>query len=162
MKIVLASDHAGFALKEMLRRDLQKRGEQVFNLGVFDENAADYPDLAVLAALAVRKGEFDRGILVCGTGIGVSIMANKVQGIRAALCGDCFSARSARAHNDANILTLGARVVGPGLALDIVHVFLKTPFAGGRHQRRVEKIHLLEQQAKKQLEALENSPSSAD
>ena len=148
MKIVLASDHAGFALKESIRRDLDEQGEHIFDLGVFDEEPVDYPDLALRAAQVVRSGEFDRAILVCGTGIGVSITANKVRGIRAALCSDCFSARCAREHNDANILALGARVVGPGLALEIVRAFLKTPFAGGRHQRRVEKILAAEQQEK--------------
>ncbi len=148
VKIVLASDHAGFDLKERIRRDLEERGEHLFDLGVFDEEPVDYPDLALRAAQGVRSGEFDLAILVCGTGIGVSITANKVQGIRAALCSDCFSARCAREHNDANILALGSRVVGPGLALDIVRTFLKTSFAGGRHQRRVEKIHAAEQQDK--------------
>ncbi len=156
MKIVLAGDHAGFVLKESLRRDLEERGEKVFDLGVFDEESADYPDLALSASQAVRSGEFDRAILVCGTGIGVSITANKVQGIRAALCGDCFSARCAREHNDANVLALGARVVGPGLALEIVRAFLETPFAGGRHQRRIEKIQAAEQQEKNCLETLDN------
>lgn len=156
VKIVLAGDHAGFVLKESLRRDLEERGEKVFDLGVFDEESADYPDLALSASQAVRSGEFDRAILVCGTGIGVSITANKVQGIRAALCGDCFSARCAREHNDANVLALGARVVGPGLALEIVRAFLETPFAGGRHQRRIEKIQAAEQQEKNCLETLED------
>ena len=148
VKIVLASDHAGFDLKERIRRDLEEQEEHIFDLGVFDEEPVDYPDLALRAAQGVRSGEFDLAILVCGTGIGVSITANKVQGIRAALCSDCFSARCAREHNDANILALGSRVVGPGLALDIVRTFLKTSFAGGRHQRRVEKIHAAEQQDK--------------
>jgi len=144
VKIVLASDHAGFSLKEVIRHDLEERGSSACDLGVFDDTPVDYPDLALDAARAVQAGEYDRAILVCGTGIGVSIAANKVPGIRAALCSDSFSARCAREHNDANVLALGSRVVGAGLALDIVRAFLETSFAGGRHARRVEKIHAAE------------------
>jgi len=146
VKIVLASDHAGFPLKEVVRHELERKGEKVYDLGVFNDTPVDYPDLALDAARAVQAGEYDRAILVCGTGIGVSIAANKVPGIRAALCSESFSARCAREHNDANVLALGSRVVGTGLGLDIVRAFLETSFAGGRHLRRVEKIHAAERQ----------------
>ncbi|HEX2954809.1 MAG TPA: ribose 5-phosphate isomerase B [Bacillota bacterium] len=115
------------------------------NFGVFSGEKADYPDQAALVAKAVSSGEFDQGILVCGTGIGVSIAANKVKGIRAALCGDVYSAQMARQHNDSNILTLGARVVGPGHALAIVDAYLGASFLGERHQIRVDKIAKLEE-----------------
>lgn len=144
MRVALGSDHAGFPLKELIREELRKRGIDYGDFGTFCENSIDYPDIAYPVVQAVRSGEFTCGILVCGTGIGMSITANKYAGIRAALCGDPFTARCAREHNDANVLTLGARVIGPGPALDIVDVFLRTPFQGGRHRRRLEKIGLLE------------------
>lgn len=152
MKIALASDHAGYRLKEEIKKYLEQEGIVFQDFGVFDDTPVDYPDLAFLAAKAVQKGECERAILVCGTGIGVAITANKLKGIRAANCGDSFSARCARAHNDANVLALGARVTGAGLALEIVKIFLETPFEGGRHMKRVEKIH--------KLEASENSRCS--
>lgn len=144
MKIALGSDHAGFALKEMVRSELETGGAEVSDFGTFCESSVDYPDIALPLAEAVAAGEFSLGVLICGTGIGMTIAANKYPGIRAALCSDTFSARCARSHNDANILTLGARVIGPGPALEIVDVFLKTPFEGGRHNRRVEKITFIE------------------
>ncbi len=144
MRISLASDHAGFTLKEKIKEHLQENKYFYHDFGTFDEEPVDYPDLAYLAASAVQKGEYERGILVCGTGIGVCIAANKLQGIRAAHCGESYSARCSREHNDANILTLGARVIGVGIALEIVRVFLETPFAGGRHLLRLEKISRLE------------------
>jgi len=144
VRISLASDHAGFILKEKIKEYLQENKYFYHDFGTFDEEPVDYPDLAYLAASAVQKGEYERGILVCGTGIGVCIAANKLQGIRAAHCGESYSARCSREHNDANILTLGARVIGVGIALEIVRVFLETPFAGGRHLLRLEKISRLE------------------
>ncbi|MGI5875482.1 MAG: ribose 5-phosphate isomerase B [Dethiobacteria bacterium] len=144
MKIVLASDHAGFTLKEIVKEYLMGNGILYEDFGTYNLDPVDYPDFAYKAAAAVRSGKYDKGILLCGTGIGVAITANKLPGIRAACCSDCFTAQCARSHNDANILTLGARVVGNGLALKIVDVFLKTPFEGGRHHKRVEKIKELE------------------
>ncbi len=144
MKVALACDHAGFLLKERIKDYLAEKGIFYEDFGTFDEEPVDYPDLAYKAASAVQKGEYNRGILVCGTGIGVAIAANKLKGIRAALCSDCFSASCARAHNDANILTLGARVMKKELALKIVDVFLETPFEGGRHLKRIKKIEKLE------------------
>ncbi|MDO9534149.1 MAG: ribose 5-phosphate isomerase B [Bacillota bacterium] len=144
MKIALASDHAGFRLKEQIKEYLIAKDKKCHDFGTYDEDPVDYPDLAYVAADAVHRGDFDRGILVCGTGIGVAITANKVRGIRAAPCSDIFSARCARAHNDANILTLGARVIEKETALEIVETFLQTSFEGGRHLRRLEKIQNLE------------------
>jgi ribose 5-phosphate isomerase B len=144
VKIALASDHAGFRLKEQIKEFLNAKDLKCRDFGTYDEEPVDYPDLAYEAADAVQRGDFDRGILICGTGIGVAITANKVRGIRAAPCSDSFSARCARAHNDANILTLGARVIEKEKALEIVDIFLQTSFEGGRHHRRLEKIHKLE------------------
>lgn len=145
LKIALAADHAGFTLKESIKTFLAEKGVAHEDFGAFNEESVDYPDLAFKAACAVQRGDFTRGILVCGTGIGMAIAANKVPGIRAALCSDLFSARHARAHNDANVLTLGARVMQKGPALEIVSVFLETPFEGGRHLVRVKKIEGLEE-----------------
>lgn len=144
MKIALASDHAGFRLKERIKEHLAEKGIMYEDFGTFDEKPVDYPDLAYKAASAVQKEVCGRGIIVCGTGIGVAIVANKLKGIRAALCSDLFSASCARAHNDANILTLGARVIEDELALQIVDIFLETPFDGGRHLKRIKKIEMLE------------------
>ncbi|MHB1418311.1 MAG: ribose 5-phosphate isomerase B [Bacillota bacterium] len=144
MRVAIGSDHAGFRLKELIKDYLHDAGIAHYDFGTYSEESVDYPDFALLVAEAVARNEYDRGILVCGTGIGVAIAANKVPGIRAALCSDTFSARSSREHNDANVLTLGERVVGPGLALDIVKIWLGTDFAGGRHSRRVEKISKIE------------------
>ncbi|NLC10741.1 MAG: ribose 5-phosphate isomerase B [Firmicutes bacterium] len=143
-KIVLASDHAGFSLKEELRRYLEDKGYLLEDYGAFASEPVDYPDYALKAARAVAARKFQLGILICGTGIGMAIVANKIPGIRAACCQDCFSARAAREHNDANILTLGARVIGPGLAMMVVENFLEASFQGGRHQRRLEKISSIE------------------
>ena len=144
MKIAVGADHAGFRLKERLVRLLEAGGHQVDDRGTSSEESVDYPEFAAAVAAAVAAGEAERGILVCGTGIGVAIAANKVGGIRAATCNDLFTAEMARAHNDANVLTLGARVVGEGVAEGIVERFLTTGYEAGRHQRRVEKIHALE------------------
>ncbi|MDD4169246.1 MAG: ribose 5-phosphate isomerase B [Desulfotomaculaceae bacterium] len=145
MKIALASDHGGFKLKEEIAGLLGEAGIKYEDFGAFSEEAVDYPDLALVVAEAVCKGDFDRGILCCGTGIGVSIAANKVPGIRAALCHDTFSARAAREHNCANVLAMGQRVIGMGLARDIVSTWLGAEFLSGRHARRVEKITAIEQ-----------------
>ena len=139
--IAIGSDHGGFQLKQEIMEHLKKRGECFRDFGTYTEESCDYPDYGKAVAHAVASGEYQTGIIICGTGIGISITANKVPGIRAALCGDCFSAEATRLHNDANILALGARVVGPGLALKIVDTFLDTPFSGDeRHRRRIEKI----------------------
>lgn len=140
----MAGDHGGFRLKEEIIDYLQKSGFEYHDFGAFSEEPADYPDLALEVAEAIRKGDFDRGVLCCGTGIGVAIAANKVPGIRAAQCHDTFSARAAREHNDANVLTMGQRVIGPGLARDIVSVWLQAEFQQGRHARRVDKICSIE------------------
>jgi|SRR5690554_2358017 len=146
LSIAIGSDHAGYELKNEIMKDLKEKGFDIKDFGVNSPESVDYPDQASLVAKAVASGEFNRGIVICGTGIGISISANKVKGIRAALCGDVFSARMSRAHNDANILALGARVVGPGLALVIVHAFLGEEFLGGRHQRRIDKMMALEEE----------------
>ena len=144
MKIAAGADHAGYRLKEHLVGMVETLGHQVTNLGTQSEESVDYPDFAAKVASAVADGRADLGLLVCGTGIGVAIAANKVDGIRAATCNDLFTSQMSRAHNDANVLTLGARVVGEGLAEDIVRTFLETEYQAGRHQRRVEKIRALE------------------
>ena len=142
MKIIgLASDHAGFALKQFVRQYLEAHHIEYKDYGTYSEDSCDYPVYGKAVAHAVADGECEKGIIICGTGIGISITANKVKGIRAALCGDCFSAEMTRLHNDANILAMGARVVGPGLALKIVDTFLDTPFSGDeRHVRRINMI----------------------
>ena len=144
MKIGLACDHGGFGLKEEIKTFLKSISLDSIDVGSFDETSVDYPDYGIQIAERVSKGELTRGILICGTGIGMSIVANKFPGVRAALANDLYSARCSREHNDANILVLGGRVVGPGVAIEIVKVWLETPFAGGRHQRRIDKILALE------------------
>ncbi len=144
MKIAVGADHAGFRLKNHLARFLELLGHQVADQGTFSEESVDYPDFAAAVAGEVAGGRADRGILVCGTGLGVAIAANKIDGIRAATCNDLFTAGKSREHNDANVLTLGARLVGEGLAEEIVRSFIETGFAAGRHQRRLEKIRVLE------------------
>ena len=139
--IALGCDHGGYALMQEVIAYLEKEKIAYKNFGTNSEESCDYPVYAKKVAHAVADGECDKGILICGTGIGVSITANKIKGIRAALCGDCFSAKATREHNDANILALGARVVGVGLALEIVKVFLETPFSiDERHSRRIAQI----------------------
>ena len=140
MHIALGTDHGGFCQKAEIAQYVEELGHTVEDMGCDSEQSVDYPDYADRVARLVSEGKADRGILICGTGIGMSMAANKVSGIRAALCGDCFSAEFTRRHNDANILTLGARVVGPGLALKIIDTFLDTPFEGGRHARRIAKL----------------------
>jgi len=143
--IAIGSDHGGFHLKETIKQVLDELSIDYQDFGTYTCDPVDYPDIAATVAQAVAAGEYAKGILVCGTGIGVSIAANKIPGIRAALCHDVFSAKATREHNDANILTLGERVIGPGLAAEIVKAWLGAEFAGGRHQRRVDKIRALEQ-----------------
>lgn len=144
MRVALGADHAGVPLKDAVRALLESRGVDVQDLGTNGTDSVDYPDYAASVARAVTGGSADLGILVCGTGIGMAIAANKFVGIRAASVVDLESARLSREHNDANVLALGARVTAPDTALQIVMTFLDTPFAGGRHQRRIEKIATLE------------------
>lgn len=140
LKIAIGSDHGGFEYKEQIVKHLKDNGFECFDVGTFSTESCDYPVIARKVTTKVISGEADRGILICGTGIGMSIVANKVQGIRAALCGDTFSARASRAHNNSNVLCLGERVIGINLAMDIVDIWLKSEFEGGRHQRRVDMI----------------------
>lgn len=144
MKIVIASDHGGYNLKELIKENLTNKGYVIDDLGAYCNDSVDYPEYGKKAAEAVAKGEADKGIVVCGTGIGISISANKVKGIRCALCSDVYSAKMARAHNDSNMIALGGRVVGVDLALEIVNAWLATDFDGGRHLRRVNKIMEIE------------------
>jgi ribose 5-phosphate isomerase B len=144
MRIALGADHAGYLLKDRLREALERWGHTVSDLGTNSADSVDYPDFARRVGTAVAAGEADRGVLVCGTGIGMAISANKVHGVRAACCNNQFNARLARAHNDANVFTVGAREVAPEHAEAILEVFLATEFEGGRHQRRIVKIHDLE------------------
>ena len=145
MRIALGSDHGGVHLKEHLKEYLTKKNLEVVDCGTYSEASCDYPDIAVKVCDAINCGDVEKGILVCGTGIGISIAANKVVGIRAALCGDVFSALMSREHNDANVVWLGERVLGIGLAEMIVDTWLGGEFAGGRHANRVAKIMALEE-----------------
>ena len=139
--IAIGSDHGGFELKQEIMAHLKKRGLEYKDFGTYTPESCDYPVYGKAVAHAVASGECERGIIICGTGIGISITANKIPGIRAALCTDCFCAEATRLHNDANVLALGGRVVGPGLALKIVDTFLDTPFSGDeRHKRRISMI----------------------
>jgi len=139
-KVFLASDHAGFELKNELKEAIKGLGYEVVDLGTNDKNSVDYPDYAHLLASKLEPNCY--GVLVCGTGIGISIAANRHENVRCALCHDEFTARLAREHNDANVIAFGARVIGAGVAISSVEAFLKTEFAGGRHERRVKKIEL--------------------
>lgn len=143
-KIAIACDHGGIELKPAVVEFLKENGYEVVDFGCDGTASVDYPDYAVPASKAVANGECDLGILICGTGIGMSLCANKVKGIRAACCSDTFSARMTRMYNDANVLCFGARVVGAGLALDMVKLFVETEFEGGRHINRVEKVMAIE------------------
>ena len=140
ISVAVASDHAGYNLKEILCRDLRDKGLEYHDFGVFKAEKVDYPDQALLVAEAVAKGRYRFGLLVCGTGVGMAIAANKIPGIRAVACSDPYSARMAREHNDCNVLCLGERVVGAGLARELLAVFLQAEFAGERHALRVAKI----------------------
>jgi ribose 5-phosphate isomerase B len=140
LRIALGADHGGWELKEAIKSQVQELGHHIQDFGTHDETSVDYPEYGEAVASAVAEGKADRGILVCGTGIGMSMVANKHPGIRAALCHDLFTARLSREHNDANILVLGGRVIGKGLALEMVKVWLETEFLGGRHSRRLQRI----------------------
>lgn len=143
--IAIGSDHGGFELKEQVKKHLEERGFEVKDFGCHDKSSVDYPDFGVAAAKAVAEGECEKGIVVCTTGIGISIAANKVKGIRCALCSDTFSAKMTRLHNDANVLALGGGIVGVNMGLDIVDTFLDTPFSGEeKHARRIRKISDIE------------------
>lgn len=142
--IAIGSDHGGFALKQEIMKHLTEKGLDYKDFGTYTEESCDYPVYAEQVARAVASGECDRGIVICGTGIGASIAANKVKGIRCALCSECYSAEFTRRHNDANVLALGGRTVGGGLALKILDTFIETAFEGGRHARRVNLISEIE------------------
>ena len=149
MKIALGCDHGGLNLKQEVAKYLETENIEFNDFGTYTDESCDYPDIALPVAEAVVAKEFDFGILICGTGIGIGIAANKVPGIRAALCSDTFSAHATREHNDANILILGERVVGKGLAIDIVSTFLNSKFEGDRHARRINKITEIEKKYSK-------------
>ena len=141
MDIILGSDHAGFDLKEECKAFLERSGQyKVLDVGVYNRQSSDYPKIAHMVAQAVSKGEYSRGILICGTGIGMSMVANRYKGVRAALCHNLYAARMSRLHNDANILVMGGRVIGVGIALEIAELFLEMEFEGGRHKSRVDQI----------------------
>jgi ribose 5-phosphate isomerase B len=144
MKVVVGSDHAGYELKEQIKAVVVEKGYVVIDVGTESPASVDYPDFGIKAATLVGRGEADRGVLVCGTGIGMSVVANKVKGVRAALISDLYTAIQSRKHLDANILVLGGRVIGKDLAAEITRVWLDTPFEGGRHQKRIEKIEQYE------------------
>lgn len=145
MKVAIGCDHAAVDLKNGLVSLLKESGLEVLDFGTDNADSVDYPDFGEKVSLAVSKGEAEKGILICGTGIGMSIVANKFPGIRAALCSEPLSARMSRLHNDANVLVMGGRVVGKSLAEEIARVWLETPFEGGRHARRLDKITLIEE-----------------
>ena len=140
LSVALGADHAGWELKEALKAWLIDAGYQVLDFGTHGPDSVDYPDYALQVAEAVTVGKVERGVLICGTSIGMTIAVNKVSGIRAALCGDVFTARMSREHNDANVLALGGRLSGRETGLEILRAWIETPFAGGRHARRVDKI----------------------
>lgn len=141
--IIMGSDHAAYALKEKIKAYIIENGIDVEDVGTHSEDSVDYPDIGIKVASAVSTGKFNRGILLCGSGIGMSMVANRFPGVRAALCTDLFSAIMSRRHNNANILVLGGRITGEGLALEMVRSWLETPFDGGRHQSRIEKFDLM-------------------
>ena len=144
MKIAIGCDHGGIVLKPVVKKVLEENEIEIIDMGCYDTKSVDYPDYALLVAEAVSKGEVDKGIILCGTGIGISIAANKVKGVRAAVCHDLFTAQMCAQHNDANILSIGGRVVDEELAGQMVQVWLDTPFEGGRHTGRVAKISEIE------------------
>ena len=143
--IAVCCDHGGLSLKQEVLRHLEEKGLEYKDFGTNSPESCDYPDIVKPLCQAIQRGECDKGVIICGTGIGISMAANKMKGIRAALCHDSFSAEFTRRHNDSNIIAFGARVVGPGLALQLLDIFLNTPFEGGRHAVRVEKMMALEQ-----------------
>lgn len=146
MKVAIGSDHGGYLLKQQVIEYLEEANIEYKDFGTKSQDSVDYPDFAGPVAESVGSGEYERGILICGTGIGMSISANKVTGVRAALCHDCFSARATRQHNNSNVLCMGERVIGRELAMEIVKIWLDTEFDGGRHQRRIDKITAIEEE----------------
>lgn len=142
--IAIGSDHGGFELKEHIKKHLEERSLEYKDFGCYDENSVDYPDIAEKVCNAINSGDADKGILVCGTGIGISIAANKIDGIRAAHCHDVYSAEMTKRHNNANVICMGGRVIGRELAFKIIDAWLDAEFEGGRHQKRIDKIHVLE------------------
>lgn len=142
--IAIGSDHGGFELKEHIKKHLDEIGEEYKDYGTYSEESVDYPDCAAKVCKAIQAKEADKGILICGTGIGISIAANKHKGIRAALCGDVYSAKMTKIHNDANVICMGGRVIGRELAFMIVDEWLNAEFEGGRHIERIKKIHDIE------------------
>ena len=149
MKVAVGCDHGGLNLKKEVIKILEARGYEYKDFGTYSDSSCDYPDYALPVAEAVASGEMDRGIIICGTGIGVSIVANKVPGVRCALCHDVFSAKATRMHNDTNVMTMGERVIGKGLMTEIVNAWLDTEFEGGRHVQRIEKITAIEKKYNK-------------
>jgi len=145
MQIAIGSDHAGYSLKQCIRGLLSEMGHIHEDFGCYDTSSVDYPDIGFAVAEAVACGRFEQGILICGTGIGMSMVANKVAGIRAAICHDTFSARRAREHNNANVLCLGGRIVGEGVVREVITTYLSAEFVGGRHARRLEKLQAREE-----------------
>jgi len=145
MQIAIGSDHAGYSLKQTIKGYLSEMGHTYEDFGCYDSGSVDYPDIAFAVADAVANGRFNQGILICGTGIGMSMVANKVPGIRAAICHNTFSARRAREHNNANVLCIGGRIVGEGVVREVINTYLGAEFIGGRHARRLEKLHAREQ-----------------
>ena len=143
--LAIGCDHGGFELKKEIIAHLEKNGVQVKDFGTFDGGAVDYPEIALKVTSAITSGEAKLGVLVCGTGIGMSMAANKVKGIRAAACSETFSAKYTRLHNDANVLCLGGRVIGPGVACEMVDLFVNTEYEGGRHDRRVAAVMAIEE-----------------
>lgn len=144
MEISIGADHGGFTMKEFLKKHLQKIGYTVKDRGTFSEESVDYPDIALKVALDISQNTVPVGLIIDGAGVGSTMVANKVPGVRAALCNDLYSASNAREHNNANVLVMGSQVIGNGLAVKIIDTFLKTPFAGGRHEKRVQKINALD------------------
>lgn len=142
--LAIGSDHGGFELKKHIMKHLEERGIEYTDFGCYDESSVDYPDIAKAVGEAVVSGKCENGILICGTGIGISIAANKVKGVRAALCSDVYSAKMTKQHNNSNIICMGGRVIGRELAFMIVDAWLDTEFEGGRHQNRIDKIHAME------------------
>lgn len=140
MNLVIACDHAGYGLKENVKKYLTEQGHNVIDCGTNSEESCDYPVFAKALCKEINDGNAELGILICGTGIGMSMAANKVKGIRAAVCSDYFSTKFTRAHNNTNVMCIGARVMGEGLALELIDVFLKTPFEGGKHLRRINML----------------------
>ncbi len=151
LRVAIGADHAGYSMKEGLKTFLTELGCEVVDYGPSEETSVDYPDFAEKVSMAVSQSQAERGILICGTGIGMSIVANKFPGVRATLCYDLYTARMARLHNDSNILVLGGRITGLDLAREIVKVWMETPFEGGRHERRLHKIALIEERLKNGL-----------